>query len=315
MNAKNDKLQIKLLGSSALIYKNKIINDRNIRSKKFWQILEYLITFRNRDISQAELLDLIYPNGKSENPVNALKTLMHRIRSELDQLEFMDSHKMIIHSRGAYAWNTKMDYEIDVEVFEELCASGNSPGKKEEEQIDCLLKAIELYRGDFLHKSSLESWAMQNNIYYRTMYIKAVHTAIEKLRNKEEYDKIVEICEKALGIDAYDEFLYYHLILGLVKMNNYQAALVEYRKLTTLFFSEFGVSPSGEITKLYREIIKTSKNVETDLNIIREYLEEDQEGGGGGRGTFSFVRSYMQQDLQHGCTGDCCTNVSRNVMP
>jgi len=276
----NEKLQINLLGGSSLIYKDKIINDRNIRSKKFWQILEYLITFRNRDISQTELLDLIYPGGKSENPVNALKTLMHRIRGELDQLEFMDSRKMIIHSRGAYAWNTKMDFEIDVDVFEALCDKGHSRSANEEERLGYLLQAIEIYNGDFLHKSSLEPWAMQYNIYYRTMYGKAVHTAIEILKNRGEHSKIVEICEKALGIDAFDEFLYYNLILGLVKVNNYQAALVEYRKMTALFFNEFGVNPSSEITKLYREIIKTSKKVETDLNVIRDSLKEELQSEG-----------------------------------
>jgi len=298
MVEKKSVLQINLLGGSSLTYKGRTINDQNVRSKKFWMILEYLITFRNRDISQSELLDLIYPEGKSENPVNALKTLMHRIRSELDQLDFMDSRKMIIQSRGTYAWNIKMDYVIDVEIFEELYNKGNAPWAKEEEMLDFFLQAIDVYGGDFLHKSALEPWAMQFNVYYRTIYCKLVHKTIEALKQKEDNTKIIELCERALSIDAFDEFLYYNLILGLVNSNNQQAALVEYRKMSALFFKEFGVNPSSEVTKLYREIIKTSKKVETDLSAIRETLKEDPPSTGAFFCEFEIFKDIYRLELR-----------------
>ena len=298
MAEKKSKLYINLLGASSLTYNDKTINDQNIRSKKFWLILEYLITFRNRDISQSELLDLIYPEGKSENPVNALKTLMHRIRNGLDELGYIDSHEMIIQSRGTYAWNTKIDCVIDVEEFEELCNRGNSPWAQDEEKLDCFLQAIELYGGDFLHKSALEPWAMQFNVYYRTLYCNTVHKTIELLKQQSDHSKIVGLCEKALGIDAFDEFLYYNLILGLVNLNNYQTALVEYRKMSTLFYREFGVNPSNEITKLYREVIKTSKKVETDLNAIKENLREDSPGKGAFFCEFEIFKDIYRMELR-----------------
>jgi len=298
MVEKKSVLRISLLGGSSLTFEDKIINDKNVRSKKFWIILEYLITFRNRDISQSELLDLIYPEGKSENPVNALKTLMHRIRSELDHLNYLDSHEMIVQSRGTYAWNTKMDYIIDVEIFEELCNRGSSPWVEDDEKLDCFLQAIDIYRGDFLHKSALEPWAMQFNVYYRTLYCKIVHKTIEMLQQKGDYQKIIELCERALAIDAFDEFLYYNLILGLVNTNNHQTALVEYRKMSALFFKEFGVNPSNEVTKLYREIIKTSKKVETDLNVIKDSLKEEPPGKGAFFCEFEIFKDIYRLELR-----------------
>jgi len=273
--AENNKLFVNLLGSTSITYNGKTINDHTVRSKKFWLIVEYLITFRNRDISQAELIDLIYPEGKSENPGNALKTLMHRIRGELDELGYINSHEMIVQSRGTYAWNAKMNSVIDVEEFEALCNKGNAPGATDDERLDYYLSAIGVYKGDFLHKSSLDAWVVQYNVFYRSMYCETVHKAIDILKPKNEYQKIIEICERALRIDPYDEILYYNLIHSLVNMGELQEALTEYRKMSTLFFREFGINPSAEITKLYREIIKTSKKVETDLNAIKGNLNED----------------------------------------
>ena len=274
------KLYINMLGGTSLTYMGKTINDQNIRSKKFWLLLEYLISFRNRDISQQELLDLIYPEGKSENPGNALKTLMHRIRNVLDELGYTNSRDMIIQTRGTYAWNINMDYTIDVDEFETLCNKGNSPWAPEEEKLESYTKAIEIYKGDFLHKAALESWAVQFNVFYHTLYCNIVHKTVELLKKRNEHDAIIEICQKALNIDAFDEFLYYNLILAMINVNNLQAALTEYRKMSNLFYKEFGVNPSKDITKLYKEIIKTSKKVETDLNVIKESLNENLEGGG-----------------------------------
>jgi len=273
--AVKENLIVNLLGGTSITYNGKVINDQTVRSKKFWLIIEYLITFRNRDISQMELIELIYPEGKSENPGNALKTLMHRIRAELDELGYLSSHDMIVQSRGTYAWNTKMDCVIDVEEFEALCGKGNSPQASDDEKLDNYLKAIDMYRGDFLHKSALDPWVVQYNVFYRSMYCETVHKTLDILKQKNENQKIIEICEKALQIDPFDEILYYNLIQSMVNLNNLQEALAEYRKMSTLFYREFGINPSEEITKLYREIIKTSKKVETDLNVIKEGLNED----------------------------------------
>jgi tetratricopeptide (TPR) repeat protein len=171
-----------------------------------------------------------------------------------------------------------MDYIIDVDEFEALCNKGNSPWTTDDERLECFLQAIELYKGDFLHKSALESWAVQFNVYYHTLYGGVVHKTIEILKEQEDYRKVIELCEKALKIASLDEFLYYNLILGLVKINNLQAALTEYRKMSNLFYREFGVNPSKQMTSLYKEIIKTSKRVETDLNVIKESLYEEHPG-------------------------------------
>ncbi|MCL2391944.1 MAG: bacterial transcriptional activator domain-containing protein, partial [Oscillospiraceae bacterium] len=274
MAEKKSILQINLLGKVSLTYQENTVDDQSIRSKKFWTVLEYLIAFRNKNISQAELVALIYPEGKSSNPSNALKTLMHRIRGGLDDLDYMDSSEMIIQTRGAsYAWNAKMDCVIDVEEFEQLCDKGKVAA--DDEKLDCYLQAIELYKGDFLHKWAFEPWAAQLNTYYRALYSDTVHQTIDLLKQKNEHQKIIDLCKKALKIDAYDETLYYHLILGLINIDDQKGALAEYRRMVTLFYREFGISPSKELLQLYRQTIKTSKDVETDISIIKGDLIEE----------------------------------------
>ncbi|HWR18895.1 MAG TPA: BTAD domain-containing putative transcriptional regulator [Clostridia bacterium] len=278
--SKKKKLYVGMLGGFSLTCGDKTISDQTIRSKKIWIPLEYLIAFRNREVSQNELIELLYPFGKSENPGNALKTLIFRIRAVLEELDYMDGRDMLIHYRDSYAWNPNMDFEVDVDRFEVLCKKGASAQFSDEERIAAYLEAIDLYKGDFLPMSAYEPWVIPLNAYYHNTYLNAVHNAVEMLIALERHSEIVKICQQAINIDKYDEFLYYNLILALVELKNPQAALAQYKEMTDLFYGVFGVTPSKELMALYKEITKATNSVETDLGMIKENMREETEAGG-----------------------------------
>ena len=57
-------------------------NQRQQQSvKKPWALLEYLAIFQKKDISPAELIQVIWPDDPGINPAGALKTLMFRSKS------------------------------------------------------------------------------------------------------------------------------------------------------------------------------------------------------------------------------------------
>ncbi|MEG1537425.1 MAG: bacterial transcriptional activator domain-containing protein, partial [Clostridiales bacterium] len=219
-NAKDQNLYVNMFGSFSMQYGLNTINDLDVRSRKSWIILGYLIAYRNRAISQSEIIDIIYPEGKSDNPANALKTMIHRVRSLLDALNFVSGKVMILQSGGSYMWNKDLPLVLDVDSFENLCQLATSSDLSDDQRLQYYLDAIEIYKGDFLSKLTMESWVTQLNTYYHTMYIHAVHQAITLFIAKEDYPHIVELCSRALTIDAYDEFFHYNLILSLTKMQN-----------------------------------------------------------------------------------------------
>ena len=275
-----DKLHINLFGGCSLTYRDHTISDQVIRSKKPWLLLEYLIAFRSRELSQNELIEAVYPEGKSENPVNALKTLVHRIRAMLSELSFTDSKNMIVQSRGTYMWNPMLDFDTDVDLFEALYAYAISSEPRDEDALDCLLRALELYTGDLLPKSAMESWVIQLSVYYHARYLDAVRRACDLLRARTRCEEIVTICRNAIKIDPYEESLYFHLIRALIDLGRHQTALTVYKDMTNLFYREFGITPSENLTSLYRDIIKSIHTVETDLGVIKQNLREAEEHAG-----------------------------------
>lgn len=266
-------LKINMLGEFSMTYGDKTINDQSSRSKKLWTLLEYLITFRDKEISQNELIELLWPDDESENPANTLKTLLHRARNAVGELGFAGGKDLIIYRRGTYAWNNDLNILIDTEEFERLLKL-SAADVDDDEKLTHMLEAVDLYKGDFLPKTSLELWAVPISTYYHSQYIKLAHDTIDLLLARGRYDDIISVCQRAVVIDPYDEHLHYSMIQALVSTGAQQAALQHYDYVTELFFSQFGVTPSQELTALYKEIIKTKKSMELDLNVIKEGLRE-----------------------------------------
>ena len=54
-------------------------------SYQLWNLLGYLIVFRRREIPHYELIKMLWPEDDIDNPSNALKNLIYRIRTNLSK--------------------------------------------------------------------------------------------------------------------------------------------------------------------------------------------------------------------------------------
>lgn len=289
-------IRVNMLGRLEIIVEDRVISDRVNRSKKPWNLLAYIITFRDREITQNEMIDLIWSKSTIDNPAGALKTLLFRVRKQLDELEYPDE-ELILQKRGAYFWNKDLPVEVDTDIFEALCSKGASTDDPDEKEA-YYKEAIALYAGDFMPRSENESWVMPIHAYFHTLYMKIVHEYIELVKRHEDHKTVEAICRRAIRIEAFDEKLHYELVLALYKQGNAKKAKDQYEKSMDMFFSEFGLTPSMEFKALYKEIVKTSKSVEADLSVIKDYLAEEEEGEGAFFCEFEFFRDMYRLEAR-----------------
>ena len=119
---KEEILQIQVLGKFTLQYGEAVVSDEDDRSRKMWTVLAYLIYHREKVISQQELVDLCWgEDTRSSDPHNALKSVVHRIRSTLDKLQDGLGKDLLRRKSGCYTWNTDIPIRVDAEEFESLC--------------------------------------------------------------------------------------------------------------------------------------------------------------------------------------------------
>jgi DNA-binding SARP family transcriptional activator len=272
-----DKLYIKTLGEFSISYQDRIISNQANRSKKIWTLLAYIIVYHSKEISQSALIDLLWPEeNTSIDSENALKTSLHRIRKILEQLQH-PIKDLIIYKRNTFRFNPEVSIEIDAEQFEHCCLHAANTEIDEEQRILYYKKAFELYKGDFIPKCSEDDWAVPIVIYYHSRYINMIQEYLHLMLDRKQYEDMINICHTAAALDPYDELIQYYFILSLYHSGKQQAAIAQYNTCINIFYSNFGVEPSKQLTDLFNEIIKQENSTQVDLGLIQEHLTEKEE--------------------------------------
>lgn len=274
-------LKIQMLGEFSISYNDKTISEKNRRSKKMWTLLKYLITFRDREVSQSEMIGLLWPGGESDNPAGALKTQLHRLRAMLAELELPAGQEMIVSSMGTYAFNNHLECSIDVTDFERYFRLSLQQEISEKEQTQYMQLAFALYKGDFLHKSGTQKWIVPINVYYHSVYLRLTHRLMEVLYKHRQLAELGEVCRHAILIDNYDEKIHYMLIKALSETGERQCAKKHYHYVIDLFYNQQGVNPSPELVALYEEIVGTDRQYEASLDVVKLHLSEEQNAAHG----------------------------------
>ena len=273
-------LQVRMLGGFSIRLGGKEINDSDNRSRKVWLLMAYMIYCRNRSISQEELADLLWgEEERSSNPINALKTMFHRVRSLLNQLDSSAGHSLIVRQEGTYAWNQEVPFSLDTDDFEALCRKGASE-EDEEARLETDLQALALYGGDFLPKLSAEPWVVPISAYFHNLYIRTVQEVLPLLEGRGRLEEAAELCRKSVVVEPYNELLYQHLMQDLLTLGRQQEVISVYEDMSQLLFDNFGIMPSDETRAIYREAMRTVNDKAVSIITLREQLREPEGSAG-----------------------------------
>ena len=247
------RLKIEMLGGFVIIYKDTRISEQAKRVSKIWKVLQYLIANRNKTIPQEEMIEIFCDDENVSNPGSAIRTMVYRVRGVLAEAGIPNAENIILTKNGGYMWNNSISCIIDAEEFEALCKRAGAE-TDEKAQLDDLLKAAALYKGDFLPYSSGEIWVLPLARWYRSMYINCVHKAVELLTAAGRDEEGEELCTKALRIDPFDEVMLEYHLRALIAQGKNAEALTQYKKMETMYFDVLGVNFSDSLRSLYNLI-------------------------------------------------------------
>ena len=268
-------LSIQMLGGFSIHCGARSVDDRNNRMKKVWLLLAYLVFCRNSVTTQDNYLSLLQGVGSDESadPNGRLKATFYRARTMLDQVQNGAGHDWIIRKNGTYAWNTEIPLRLDVEEFEDLCKQAGAAAD-ETTRLELYLQALDLYRGDFLPKLSMEPWVMPIHAYYHQMFLNAAEQALALLAAREQWDTVAALSEKALTVEPYSEAMYQYLMRARIARKDRPGALRAYDEMSELLFSTFGVMPSEESRALYRMASREEGCQTVPVGTVRDHLKE-----------------------------------------
>ena len=302
------RVSISLLGGFSLERNGASLTDDINRSLKLWSVLAYLILHRDRPVPQSEFIELFWPDDHSSNPMNALKTLLYRIRAMLEPL-FGDIQP-ILAQRGAYVWNKAVECELDIDLFSDLCAQCANTALDDQVRMDLCRQAAGLYQGDLLPKLNHQMWLVPLSVNYHNLYLTVVKTLAGLLDEHEQYEEMQSLCQRASGLDAMDEGLHTLIVRALLRQGRDMDALAHYEKATDLLYRNLGVRPSEELRALYKEIMATEKTLETDLGVIMGDLKETAARPGAFVCEYGFFKEAYRLEARRALRSGTCVHIA-----
>lgn len=244
------------------------------RASRLWTLVAYLIIHRDRGVSAQELIDLLWPESGSSNPVSTLQNNASRARSSLGALKFTDAKGLIRHEDGCYIWAPDRDTWFDADVFEKLVEQAMA--EKNPKKFQKIAKeAILLYEGDFLPEAASELWCVNLNTYYRSLYFRICKKTAHVLMEMQNYQDVVLLCTRVVQMDPMAEEFSILLMRALIHNMQPQRALEHYERMRKFYDEEYGVVPSPEMETEKRAAIQQIYGNDMDEEQLRTFLMED----------------------------------------
>ena len=267
-------IKMQMLGGFAVSVGEVEICGPDCRKGQLWSLLQYLVTFRHREIPASELQAALWPKGTG-NPSNALKNLVYRVRTAFEDAGISDAKQLILCKRGVYRFNSALPLEADTELFE--AAAAQALRAEGPQRIPLLKRAAILYSGDYLPGEDRQSWAAAVREDLHGKYAACALPLMEYLDGTQNWSALLQLATHSTDIDPFDAPASYYQLRALLGLEMQPKALEYYNYLQNLYYRERGESLPEQVRGLYLDIIRHMNNIEIDIAKIKQDISEKGE--------------------------------------
>lgn len=263
-----DILRIRTLGQFVVSKGNKIFTEESSRSTRLWDLFKLFLCNRKKVLVPEVVLETLWSEHEYLDPKHALRSMVYRLRQILeDRSNLVDEKSFINFKQGGYSWNITSLYCLDVEEFEDLIKQARYVAKENNKlAIEIYHNALELYQGDFLAESSYQEWLIPIRSYYRRIFLQSSLDLLCLLKNEEEYQEIIELCEKVFLIEVFEDEVHHYYINALFTLGRIKKAKEHYEYIVNLYTKEIGIKPFFAKHEFKEMLVKN--NFENSLELL-----------------------------------------------
>lgn len=227
------KYKCKLLGSFCIESNGTQIDLKEKLGNQLSSIFAFMLCNHHQLITKEKIIDTFWPD--SENPGNALKYAIFRLRNSLAKIDGIEEEWIVTGNKG-YQIQPELSFSLDIEEFENEISIA-----KQNEDIESYKRAIDLYRGNLLEGIESE-WIDVDRGYYKSIALQACNTLCAYYLDHQKTKDAISIAEKGLTLDDLDEQLIASYLKGLIQDKKYNQAMNYYQYANKRYNDKLGMS-------------------------------------------------------------------------
>ena len=239
------KLRIRALGFSQVSINGRIVQSADWQAQVTRDLFFLLLT-RREGFSKEAIGEALWPDSSPAQLRLRFKNTIYRLRRAAGQ----DS---VLLEDNRYIFNWVLDYDYDVEVFEELLARAIQASDLQEKQA-AYRDAITAYQGLYLPDVG-GTWVVSERERLRQNYITASLELAKIDLDAAEFHDALETTDRLITEDPCLEEAYRIAMRIHAAAGNRAAIAYQYQNLCQALYSEIGAQPSPQTEALYNSLM------------------------------------------------------------
>jgi DNA-binding SARP family transcriptional activator len=244
----------------------------DFKSNKVRALLVYLAIEAARPHSRDVLADLLWPNKSNPVALSSLRNALSNLRHVLPSASLFAEGQLspfLEVTHGTVQFNLASDTCVDAVTFAQhvmhaksVITSGRESRvdpSNQQEIIDCLHAAVDMYSGSFLNSFSVDSapfeeWVLIKREEYHRLCMEAHQLLANHYETIGEFEHAQISVRHLLNMEPWQEEAHQQMMRILCQRNQRSAAMAQYRACRRVLKTELGVEPGPETTTLYESI-------------------------------------------------------------
>lgn len=244
-------IRVQTLGQFNLWLKNEKVDSKKWGRDKTVQLLQYLISNRQRHaLHKEKIMDHLWEDGADRD----FKVALHGVNKVLEPERLSRTEPSFVIRQGiTYQLNLEKIW-IDVEALEQYIIIGNEAfGEDLTISKEAYKAAIALYQGVYLPNRVFEDWSSEEREKIQILILGAYVILAEILLNENPLESI-RLAQCAIAIDNTWEDAYRLQMQAYIKKGNRPQAIKAYQKCADVLDKEYGIDPLPATKNLLKEI-------------------------------------------------------------
>jgi DNA-binding SARP family transcriptional activator len=244
-------VRIFTFGRFSIIRRGQAVKFQGKAMKKPMEMLKVIIALGGRDIPEASLTDILWPDAEGPASHRSFTITLHRLRA------ILDCPGAITLSNGCVSLDPGC-CRVDTWAFERAMSGADKAMRRGERDMAMKLfgSAVEVYHGAFLAGDTEAPWSMKTRERLRSKFMRCASDLGKLLEESAEYEKAADSYSRAIEVDSLAEGLYRSLMLCYRAMGRRAEAMALYRRLERVLEKELGLRPRPSTEALYRDLLK-----------------------------------------------------------
>lgn len=294
------KIKVQMFGNFRMDYNGApFVAEKMHKESQFNRMMQALIHYSDCGVAKDKLEEIVIGERDIDAPHTALRVIVYKTKQKLAQLG-LPGKNLVYLEGGIYYWTPDIEIEEDAAEFEKLYNEACALEKQmphepesaetvcderikeiEDNMLELYIKALYLYKGEFLAAYTGETWIAQEARRYHIMFEKIINEAAYILRKRKQFKGLEKLGVYAAKVDPFNEWE--ELIMeAMVETRRYDEAEELYTDVVDYYLRECGIYPSSRLLEILEKYNNQMNHAHEILENIQEGMNEQEETERGG---------------------------------